>query len=91
MCFNMILFLISGFNSWTFLNSLLKQDQVLLGMQQKLDDLCMQMSTAVDWPMKSNNKMHFENDAPSCLKLPELNPESGITPLFKNSLDKPKV
>ncbi|KAM0942940.1 hypothetical protein DsansV1_C13g0117031 [Dioscorea sansibarensis] len=66
------------------------RDQVLLGMQQKLDDLCMQMSSAVDWPMKSNNKMYPENDAPPCLELPELNPESGITPLFKNSFGKPK-
>ncbi|KAJ0965111.1 hypothetical protein J5N97_026249 [Dioscorea zingiberensis] len=66
------------------------RDQVLLGMQQKLDDLCLQMTNAADWPVNSNSKTNSENDTSFSLELPELNPQSGITPLFRNYLDKPK-
>ncbi|XP_072985403.1 uncharacterized protein [Typha latifolia] len=74
------------------------RDQILLGMQQKLDDLCEEMNFLQDRSMKYNGKFYSQNEQLVRDRKAEeegdkffgvrpfqieLNPESGITPLCR--------
>ncbi|WOK91992.1 hypothetical protein Cni_G00683 [Canna indica] len=71
------------------------RDELLLGMQQKLDSLCDQMNCLPNEAVKCIPGISFENNqfdadlnlaqvASQCTPLAELNPESGMVPLCKN-------
>ena len=77
----------------------MEQDQVLLSMQQKLDNLCEQMNSLQNESMKQSINFSSENHrfaaaqklgrrgAKLCsnrCSILDLNPGSGITPLCKN-------
>uniref|UniRef100_A0A6V7QXB0 Uncharacterized protein n=1 Tax=Ananas comosus var. bracteatus TaxID=296719 RepID=A0A6V7QXB0_ANACO len=70
-------------------HDLAMQDEVLLSMQQKLDDLCEEMNSLQDQSVKcssksvrliADTKLEEEGDKFSSF-MPKLNRESGITPL----------